>query len=145
MVSNREQYGVADASFNAAGREVGIRRLVECFYAHMDVMSETQHMRAMHPEDLAESIDKIACFLCGWLGGPRLFQKKYGSISIPDVHRHLNIGEAERDAWLMCMQKAVEEQPFDASFKIYLMQQLAIPAQFVRHACAEWQMSETDG
>lgn len=137
MSTPREQYGIADASFNAAGQEVGIRKLVACFYEYMDSLPEARRIRAMHPQDLTESQDKLACFLCGWMGGPKLYQAKFGSISIPGVHRHLDIDKTERDAWLLCMHKAVNEQPFEASFKVYLMQQLAIPAEFVRSACVD--------
>ena len=75
-------------------------------------------------------------FFCGWLGGPRRYNEKYGSISIPGVHRHLSIEEPERDAWLTCMQRAIEQQPFAADFKQYLLEQLAIPAERIRIACA---------
>ena len=130
-------YGTDDASFRAAGGEAGIRRLVEAFYRIMDVLPEARGIRAMHPADLAVSIDKLARFLCGWLGGPRRFQEKYGSISIPGVHRHLLVAAAERDAWLACMQRAIAEQPFADDFERYLLEQLAVPAERIRQVCAE--------
>jgi hemoglobin len=126
-------YGFEDASFHAAGGEPGIRRLVEKFYEQMDTLPEASGIRAMHAADLEPVKDKLARFLCGWLGGPRLFQEKYGPISIPLVHRPFPIGPSERDAWLLCMQNAVDAQPYEESFKIYLMQQLAIPAERVRN------------
>ena len=52
------------------------------------------------------------------------YQEKYGSISIPSVHQHLNISETERDQWLTCMQESIEEQPYDSDFKEYLIKQL---------------------
>ena len=79
---------------------------------------------AMHPEDIDVSRDKLARFLCGWLGGPKLYNEKYGSIGIPRVHAHLAIRTTERDQWLTCMSESVAEQPFDADFKHYLMEQL---------------------
>lgn len=128
----RPVYGYGDASFLAAGGEAGIRRLVDDFYARMDSDPPAAAIRAMHPSDLTVSRDKLTLFLCGWLGGPRLFRPRYGDISIPGVHAHLAIDEPERDAWLACMHDAVEAQPYDAGFKRYLMRQLAIPAERVR-------------
>lgn len=127
------KYGEGDASFQAAGGERGIRALVDRFYLEMDSLPEARRVREMHAEDLTEVKDKLARFLCGWLGGPRLFQDKYGPISIPLVHQVFPIGPAERDAWLRCMKIAVAAQPYDNAFKIYLMAQLAIPAERVRN------------
>ena len=86
----------------------------------------------MHPADLTQSRDKLARFLCGWLGGPKLYHEKYGPIRIPSAHAHLHIGTKQRDAWLSCMQQALEQQPYAASFKAYLIAQLAIPAERCR-------------
>ena len=83
----------------------------------------------MHPADLTESSEKLARFLSGWLGGPKLYREKYGPIRIPAAHAHLEIGPAERDAWLACMETALKSQPYKDDFKIYLMQQLYVPAE----------------
>ena len=78
------------------------------------------------------SRDKLARFLCGWLGGPKLYNEKYGSIGIPQVHAHLAIATTERDQWLTCMSESVAEQAFEPDFKKYLMEQLYVPAEAVR-------------
>ena len=88
------RYGDGDASFRAAGDVDGITALVDRFYAVMDTLPEAETIRHMHPEDLTVSRDKLARFLCGWLGGPRRYQEKYGSIRIPMVHARFDIGEA---------------------------------------------------
>jgi hemoglobin len=125
-------YGIDDASFLAAGEESGIRKLVDGFFERMGSDPRFQVIYAMHPEDKEVSRDKLARFLCGWLGGPKLFQEKYGGISIPRVHEHLAIATPERDQWLTCMSETVAEQPFDSKFKTYLMEQLFVPAEGVR-------------
>jgi len=130
------KYGVEDASFLAAGGEEGIRSWVEDFYRFMDTLPEARRIRAMHPDDIEISIDKLARFLCGWLGGPKRYQEKYGPIALPRAHRHLPIDAQDRDAWLACMERALAEQPFAEDFKVYLMEQLAIPAERVRRVCA---------
>ena len=127
-------YGVEDASFQAAGGQVGIGKLVDCFYEVMDELPEAQTIRAMHPDDLIVARDKLTLFLCGWLGGEKLFSKKYGPIMIPRAHAHLEIAEAERDAWLACMKIAVDEQDYAPDFKTYLIEQLYVPAERCRMA-----------
>ena len=90
-----QTYGVGDASFRAAGGVEGLRRLVADFYRLMNALPEAAALRAMHPDDLTEAADKLHRFLCGWLGGPKLYREKYGAIHIPSAHAHLAIGEAE--------------------------------------------------
>ncbi len=124
-----QKYGELDASYQAAGGLQGITQLVERFYQYMDQLPEAKSIREMHPKDLTITKDKLVCFLSGWLGGPRLFAEKYGSLSIPMAHKHLDISLEEKDAWLLCMKKAAAEQPYEESFKIYLLEQLAFPAE----------------
>jgi len=126
-------YGIEDASYQAAGGEVGIRKLVDDFYAAMNRLPEAALVRAMHPADLSVSADKLARFLCGWLGGPKLYAEKYGSIRIPQAHSRFAIGPQERDAWLLCMAEALKSQPYAPEFKRYLLEQLAIPAERSRN------------
>lgn len=126
------RFGVEDASFREAGGEPGVRRLVRRFYELMDTLPEAAAIRAMHPPDLEASIDRLACFLCGWLGGPRLYQEKYGSIDIPKAHAHLQVSAEARDAWLHCMTLAAAEQPYNEAFRSYLLAQLRIPAERIR-------------
>lgn len=127
------RYGVEDASFRAAGGEAGIRKLVDDFYEAMDRLPEASTIRAMHPADLSVSRDKLARFLCGWLGGPPLFAEKYGPIRIPQAHGRFAIGSQERDAWLLCMAEALKTQPFAPAFKRYLLEQLYVPAERSRN------------
>jgi hemoglobin len=130
------QYGVLDASYKAAGQEEGIRKLVDEFFDRMASDDRFRTIWDMHPDDKEMSRDKLARFLCGWLGGPKLYREKYGSISIPRAHEHLAVATPERDQWLMCMAETVAEQAFDESFKTYLMEQLFVPAEGVRRRVA---------
>lgn len=102
--------------------------MVDDFYGFMQTLPEAKHILEMHDEDLTVSKDKLARFLSAWTGGPRLYKEKYGAISIPSAHSHLAIGSSERDAWLLCMEKALALQPYEADFKRYLITQLALPA-----------------
>jgi len=128
---NAQPYGVGDASYQAAGGEPGIRRLVDSFYDEMETLPLATGIRAMHPRDLATARDKLARFLCGWLNGPNRYREKYGAISIPGAHAHLAIGTSERDAWLACMKNAIACQPYPDDFKHYLLRQLSVPANRV--------------
>ncbi len=129
-------FGMEDASFRAAGGVEGIERLVDDFYRIMDERADAAIIRHMHPKDLTVSRDKLARFLCGWLGGPKRYAEKYGPIRIPPAHAHLVIGADERDAWLRCMQEAIALQDFDADFREYLLTQLRVPAERIVQVCS---------
>ena len=128
-------YGTGDASFKAAGELAGLTKLSQSFYGYMDTLASAQTIRAMHSDDLGESVTKLAYFLSGWLGGPKYYSANYGPIRIPAAHQHLAIGHKESDAWIECMQHAVNDQPYDADFKVYLITQLKVPAERIRQAC----------
>jgi hemoglobin len=100
----------------------------------MDLLPEARALRDMHGGDLTVVREKLAVFLVAWLGGPNEYREKFGPISIPGFHAQFEIDEASRDAWLLCMARAVDEQSWDASFKTYFMQAISIPAERVRVA-----------
>ena len=129
------EYGVGDNSYKMAGELSGITQLVDDFYQNMATFKESQKIRDMHPADLTASRQKLTYFLSGWLGGPKLYAEHYGSINIPAAHQHLSVGVEESNAWLLCMEKAIDQQPYEAAFKVYLLEQLSIPAARIRMAC----------
>ena len=132
-LSISSSYGNGDTSFQAAGGEDGVFKLVNCFYDVMQSHPKAKTIKDMHHQDLSVSRDKLARFLCAWLGGPKLFSQKYGTIRIPHAHSHLAIGPKERDAWLFCMEEALKEQNYSQDFKEYLMKQLYVPAERSRN------------
>jgi len=125
-------YGHEDTSFRAAGQRPGVEKLVRTFYDYMDSLPEAGVIRAMHPDDLDTAREKLIVFLTGWLGGPKLYAQTFGPMRIPPAHAHLDIDEPERDAWMLCMQRAVDEQPWDDEFKSYFMGAIAVPAERIR-------------
>ena len=137
MSQNTPEYGVNDTSYQAAGGLDGITALVNTFYGYMDSIPEAEKIRQQHNPDLSLSRTKLTYFLSGWLGGPRMYKENFGSINIPGAHRHLNTTIEDRDAWLLCMQKAIDDQPYENLFKSYLYTQLCVPANRIVQAGAK--------
>ncbi|HFE46359.1 MAG TPA: globin [Nannocystis exedens] len=109
------------------GGEAGIRKLVDHFYDVMSELPEAKTVLAMHP-DLPLSREKLTVFLTGWLGGPKRYSERWGPIRIPAAHAHLPIGQAEHDAWLACMDGAVERMSIPEDFKAYFKREIRVPA-----------------
>ncbi len=119
--------------YAAAGKETGIRQLVDEFYDNMMHDARFASLVAMHNHNLLSIRERMTRFLCRWLGGVQYDQDE--SRSLPDMHRHLTIGLQERDLWLLCMAETIGRQPWPASLKNQLFQRLAIPADIIRQRC----------
>lgn len=89
--------------------EAGIRELCNTFYDIMDTLPDAAAVRAMHARDLSPMKEKLAEYLIGWMGGPPLYAEKYGTVCMTEPHEPYHIGPEERDQWLLCMQRALEE------------------------------------
>lgn len=135
--AERSAYGDGDATHRALGGVEGIRDLVEKFYEEMDTLPEAQRIRKMHPKDLTVSIDKLARFLSGWTGGPKLYSEKYGPIRIPMAHEHLPVDAPERDAWLACMERALARCDYPEDLRAYMLRELFVPAERIRVVSTE--------
>ncbi len=86
-----------------------IRALADHFYDAMETLEEAKTIRAMHPDDLSESRDKFYWFLIGWSGGPPLYTSKFGHPRLRMRHLPFAVDSAARDAWMLCMRKALEK------------------------------------
>lgn len=119
--------------FEALGGRPGVRALVDRFYDLMDSLDETRVIRALHPADLGESREKLFLFLCGWLGGPQLYIERYGHPRLRARHIPFPIGNSERDQWLLCMERALDEQVDDERLKAQLKSAFQQTANHMRN------------
>lgn len=95
--------------YQIVGGEVMVRRVADRFYDIMDSAPEAARIRALHADDLSAVRERLFEFLSGWLGGPPLYFQRPDHKCIMSAHRPFAIGEAERDEWMMCMRRALEE------------------------------------
>ena len=105
----------APSAFELLGGEAAVRTLIDRFYDVMDLEPAYAGIRGLHPSTLDASRDKLHWFLCGWLGGPDLYQQRFGHPRLRARHLPYVIGIAERDQWLACMQQAMGECGVDAA------------------------------
>jgi hemoglobin len=89
--------------------EDGIRQLSNTFYDIMDTLPEASRIRAMHAQDLSPMKEKLTEYLTGWMGGPPRYADKYGTVCMTTPHEPYHIGPEERDQWLLCMDRALEQ------------------------------------
>src|SRR3954449_3339020 len=108
--------------YDLIGGEPTVRRLADRFYAIMDSDPGASHIRNMHERDLAPIRQLLFEFLSGWLGGPPLYFNRAEHRCIMSAHRPYEIGETERDEWMMCMRSAMDECELQAEMRALLDQ-----------------------
>ena len=96
-------------AYELMGGEAAVRRLVDRFYDLMDEDPDYFGIRKLHPQDLTSSRQKLFMFLCGFMGGPSLYTEKFGEPRMRTRHLPFSIGVSERDQWLSCMSRAMED------------------------------------
>jgi hemoglobin len=119
--------------YEQLGGEQAIRKMVDRFYDLMDTLPEAAGIRALHPESLEESRNKLFWFLSGWTGGPSLYIERFGHPRLRARHLPFPIGGSERDQWLLCMKKSMDEMEMDPLLRQQLSHSLAQLADFMRN------------
>ncbi len=123
----------ASSLYSLMGGETGIRTLVDRFYDVMDAAPEAKDVRVLHAATLKQSREKLFLFLSGWSGGPPLYIEKYGHPRLRQRHMPFSIGERERDQWLWCMNKALDESDYLPAVKEHLKTRFSEVADFMRN------------
>lgn len=122
-----------DTFYELLGGVEKVRELVERFYDIMDSDPKAAGIRAMHAQDLTEAREKLFMFLTGWTGGPQLYIERYGHPFLRARHLPFAIGESERDQWMYCMLRAMQELGIEEQVMIQLGNALWGVADFMRN------------
>jgi hemoglobin len=122
--------------FDEVGGPDRIRALVERFY---DVMSEREpalaQLHVCTPDGKVDrgSRDRFALFLIGWLGGPDDYVQQHGHPRLRMRHNRVPVNLAMRDAWLRCMQIAMDDLAITGDVRRFLDGRFAEVADFMRN------------
>ena len=105
--------------------EKALFELVENFYQIMESDPFAAECLNLHELDNGKvptaTKQKLFSFLSGWLGGPPLFQQKYGPPKMRARHAHLKISEQLSLQWLHCMKKSLAKSPLSLIERRILM------------------------
>lgn len=133
---NPDDAGAAEPAttpFERLGGEPGVRALVDRFYDLMDLEPAAAGIRALHPDSLDGSRDKLFWFLCGWLGGPNHYIERFGHPRLRARHLPYAIGIAERDQWLACMAQAMADREIDPALAVKFAESFFGTADWMRN------------
>ncbi len=94
------------------GGEERLRALVETFYDLVETLPEGSNLRRLHGR--GHGIDHARIeqfnFLSGFLGGRRYYMEKHGHMDVKLMHAHVPIRQSDADNWMLCMNKALDEE-----------------------------------
>lgn len=94
------------------GGETNLRRLVETFYDLVETLPQGSDLRRLHsrghgvPHARVEQFD----FLSGFMGGRSYYKEKHGHMDVKLIHAHVPIRQIDAENWLVCMDKALEDE-----------------------------------
>ncbi|MEX1200123.1 MAG: group II truncated hemoglobin [Methylophaga sp.] len=110
--------------YDQIGGADGVERLVNTF---CDILETTEigkpvYLLHLRGHGMAHARMEQLNFFSGLFGGPKLYAEKWGHSNVRQIHEHVTIGDVESQAWLNCMDMALEKLAYPASLKQKLMQ-----------------------
>ncbi len=123
--------------YEEVGGHETFRDLVAHFYG---LVAEDPVLRQLYPEeDLGPAEIRFRMFLEQYWGGPRTYSQQRGHPRLRLRHAPFVIGTAQRDAWLRCMQQAVDSigpDRLDAAHRATLLDYLYSAADMMVNAAS---------
>jgi len=129
------QLGPERTPYDVIGHDAAVA-LAHRFYDHMDAHEPA--LVAVHRQEdgrVAPIVrERFASFLVQWLGGPDDYSRAHGHPRLRMRHGHVRIDGELRDAWLRCMDAALEDPSVDAEVRGFLRRRFVEVAEFLRNA-----------
>jgi hemoglobin len=119
--------------YERIGGAIAIDRVVESFYGAMDALPQAKTIRAMHADDLGAVKLVLKKYLSEWTGGPTLYSPEKGPPRMRQRHMGFPIDDAARDAWMVCMDRALEQHVADAEARAELRGNMKKLADWMRN------------
>ncbi len=119
--------------YDRLGGQPVLDRLARRFYELMREMPEVAEVHAMHLMSIEEVEERLRHFLSGFFGGPDQYRARYGEPMMRRRHLPFAIGPRERDAWLSCMQHALDDVLGRSELRIEVETQIRAFAEHMRN------------
>ncbi|OAH59419.1 MULTISPECIES: hypothetical protein [Bacillaceae] len=107
--------------------EEQLSKLVDAFYSRV---SQHPDLVPIFPYDLTETARKQKQFLTQFLGGPPLYTEEHGHPMLRARHLPFPITPVRADAWLACMNAAMDEVQLHGDLRTFFFERLT---QTARH------------
>ncbi|WP_077623046.1 globin [Sediminibacillus massiliensis] len=112
--------------YEAIGGRPTIEKLVNAFYSRV---ANHPELIPIFPEDLTETARKQQQFLTQLFGGPALYSEEHGHPMLRRRHLPFPITPSRKDAWLSCMDAALEEAAVEEPYRSAIFERLTMTAE----------------
>lgn len=99
-------WGDAATPYEEIGGAEAVVALSNAFYDF--IAEESPVLQAMLPASTVNTRKKLADYLSGWLGGPPLYEERWGHPRLRMRHFPFTIGDHEAAEWMRCMRLAMD-------------------------------------
>lgn len=124
-------WGEEATPYEEIGGADAVSGLADAFY---DVIEEESAvLRAMLPPNTTNTRRKFAMYLSGWLGGPPLYEEKWGHPRLRMRHIPFPIGTSEAEEWMRCMRLAMNRTDIGEPLRTFLDERFAQLALHMRN------------
>lgn len=105
--------------------EAKLSELIDVFYSYVG-----QHplLKPIFPNDLTETARKQKQFMTQYLGGPDLYTEEHGHPMMRMRHNPFPITPERAEAWLSCMQQAMDDVGLEGNFRDQYYKRLVLTA-----------------
>ena len=124
-------WGDASSPYEEIGGDDGVKALAEAFYDVIE--SDSPRLREMLPRNTSKTREKFYMYLSGWMGGPPLYEQRWGHPRLRMRHFPFEIGQYEADEWMRCMRRALEASEVSDALAGFLEDRFAQLAQHMKN------------
>lgn len=110
--------------YEAIGEQT-LSQLVDSFYGNVQ---NHPLLAPIFPDDLTETARKQKQFLTQYLGGPQIYTEEHGHPMLRARHLPFEITPSRANAWISCMEKAMNEVGLEENVKEFLLHRLTLTA-----------------
>ncbi|QAY66789.1 globin [Paenibacillus protaetiae] len=111
--------------YEAIGGGATVRRMVEAFYPHVQAHPL---LGPLFPADITPVMEKQYLFLSQFFGGPSLYSDQYGHPMMRGRHLPFPITVERAEAWLSCMDQALQDIGMSEELREIVLHRLSGPA-----------------
>ena len=98
-----------------------LQKLVDVFY---NLVAAHPDLAPIFPEDLTETKERQFKFLSQFLGGPDLYSREHGHPMLRARHMPFPITPERAEAWLSCMNQAMDKTGIQGKIREYVFNRL---------------------
>lgn len=111
--------------YEALGGDRSLRLIVEAFYPKVQAHPL---LGPLFPEDINPVMEKQHMFLTQFFGGPTLFSDAFGHPMMRARHMPFEITPQRAEAWLDCMNRALQDVGIEDELRQFVIERLSGPA-----------------